>query len=119
MKGEIFMEENLKVIEGEIVPIYENNTGERLINARELKEIVSNRRDFSDWISRNIDKNELIENQDYYIENNSLKITKNIKANKIEYFFTKEAAKKILLSQRKSKLSEKIKKQLPIEMELL
>ena len=32
------MEEDFKIIEGDIVPIYENNKGERLVNARELHE---------------------------------------------------------------------------------
>ena len=39
------MEENLKLIEGKIVPIYENEKGERLINARELHSKFTKTRD--------------------------------------------------------------------------
>ena len=50
------MEEDLKVIEGEIVPIYENNKGERLINARELHDKLNVGRDFTTWIKDRIKK---------------------------------------------------------------
>lgn len=85
-----------------------NNRGV-LISARKLKEIVLNKSKFSDWIKRNIEKNQLKENQDYFIENIAAKLSKNVETSKLEYFFTEKASRKILLSQRRSKLSEKIK----------
>ncbi len=59
------MEKDLKVIEGEIVPIYENEKGEKLINARELHEALKSKRDFSNWINDRIKKYHFEENQDF------------------------------------------------------
>lgn len=50
------MEENLKLIEGKIVPIYENEKGERLINARELHSKLQNKRQFANWIKQRIEQ---------------------------------------------------------------
>ena len=88
------------------------NIQKNLIDARKLKEIALNKSDFSDWIKRNIEKNELKENQDYFIYDSSVRTGKNIKICKVEYYFTEEASRKILLSQRKSKLSQQIIKRL-------
>lgn len=44
------MEKDLKLVEGEIVLIYENEKGEKLINARELHIALQNKRKFADWI---------------------------------------------------------------------
>ena len=38
------MDENFKIIDGDIVPIYENKKGERLINARKLHKELENKR---------------------------------------------------------------------------
>lgn len=59
------MDKDLKIIEGEIVPIYENSKGERLINARELHEVLENRRKFSDWIKQRIEHYKFIKNVDF------------------------------------------------------
>ena len=48
------MQEKLKIIEKDFVPIYENNNGKRLINARELHKALNNKRKFSDWIKQRI-----------------------------------------------------------------
>ena len=61
------MERELKIIEGEIVPIYENKKGERLINARELHKILENKRKFADWIKQRIEHYKFTEYQEYYI----------------------------------------------------
>ena len=86
--------------------------GGRLINARKLKEIVLNKSDFSDWIKRNIVKNNLKEKQDYFIEKDLVKAVENIKKSRVEYLFTEKASKKILLSQKKKKLPVEVEKRL-------
>lgn len=83
-----------------------------LIDARELKKMILNKTNFYDWIKRNIEKNQLKENEDYFIHNISVKLSKNRKTKKIEYFLTEKASREILLSQRKSKLSQPIMKEL-------
>ena len=87
----------------------EKNTTGILIDGKKLKQVVSNKSVFADWVKRNIEKNELKENQDYFIQKEKVNTLKNINKEKLEYYFTEEASKKILLSQRKSKLSKEIK----------
>ena len=60
------MEENLKIVEGEIVPIYENSKGERLINARELHKALNNKRKFVDWMKQRIEQYDFIENEEFW-----------------------------------------------------
>ena len=52
MKGMVDIE--LKRIEEAIIPIYENELKERLINARELHKILKNKRQFANWIKQRI-----------------------------------------------------------------
>lgn len=59
------MEENLKLVEGEIVPIYENVKGERIINARELHQKLGNKRQFANWIKQRIEHYKFLENEDF------------------------------------------------------
>ena len=70
------MEENLKVIEGEIVPIYENEKGERLINARELHKVLENKRQFANWINQRIEQYGFIENEEFICFNKFVKANK-------------------------------------------
>lgn len=60
------MEKNLKLVEREIVPIYEDTKGKKLINARELHGILKNKRKFSDWIKQRIEQYEFVENQEFW-----------------------------------------------------
>ena len=58
---------NLKMIESDIINIYENNN-EKLINARELFYSLrgnSTKTKFSDWIKDRIFKYQFLENVDY------------------------------------------------------
>ena len=61
MKGLINIE--FKKIEEGLIPIYENESKERLINARELHEKLGNKRKFADWIKQRIEKYSFSENQ--------------------------------------------------------
>lgn len=88
------------------------NKEEQLIDARVIKQMILNKSDFSDWIKRNIDKNKLIENQDYFVQNVLIKEMKNTKRSKFKYSFTEEATKKILFSQKRNKLSQELKQAL-------
>ena len=54
------------MIEGEIVPIYENNKGEKLINARELHELLKCNTKFADWMKRRILQYGFIENKEFF-----------------------------------------------------
>ena len=63
----------LKEIEQGIISIYENETKERLINARELHSELKNKRKFADWIKQRIEQYEFIEDNDYFPFHNFVK----------------------------------------------
>ena len=72
----------LKKIEEGIIPIYENNLKERLINARELHKELGNKRRFADWIKQRIEKYEFSEKHDFIRFHNFVKGDKNGFGNK-------------------------------------
>lgn len=88
-----------------------------LVNARELKIILANRSDFSDWIKRKIKSNELIENKDFFLKKEEIKSLKN-KSTKINYFLTVEATKKVIFSHSKNEIAKRIKQELKNGIEL-
>ena len=99
------MEENLKVIEGEIVPIYENSKGERLINARELHEALESRRDFSNWINDRIKKYKFEEDEDF----STILLKSNGGRPKKEYILKLDVAKELCMIEN-NEIGRKIRK---------
>ncbi len=79
----VFIELN-KIEEG-IVPIYENETKEQLINARELFNVLKGNKTktkFADWIKERLEKYKFNENSDYICFRNFTKA--NISGYRIE-----------------------------------
>ena len=54
-----------KKVEEGIVPIYENDTNEKLINARELHNVLKSNTKFADWIKRRLEQYKFVENEDF------------------------------------------------------
>lgn len=54
MKREEIFNMDYKMIENELLPIYENENKEKLVNARELHSIMKIGRDFTNWIKDRI-----------------------------------------------------------------
>lgn len=105
------MEEKLKVIEGDIVPIYEDSKGERLINARELFYVLRGKETktkFVDWIRDRLSKYKFIENEDFI--GFSLKNEKPYggRPNK-EYYLTIDTAKEVCMIENND-IGRKIRK---------
>jgi phage anti-repressor protein len=57
--------ENLKVLTNELIPVYENEEGKKLVSARELHEWLGNKRQFVDWIIQRIGEYNFIQATDY------------------------------------------------------
>ena len=79
------MKEELKLVEGEIVPVYENEKGERLIDARDLHKALENKRKFTDWIKQRIEKYEFVENEEFICFHKFVKANKYGNKNLKEY----------------------------------
>ena len=96
MKGMINIE--FKKIEEGIITIYENESKERLINARELHYKLGNKRKFADWIKQRIEKYNFIENEDFITFHKFVKRDGNNLGNKLtEYYLILDMAKELCM----------------------
>ena len=86
----------LKKVEEGIIPIYENDTKEKLINARELHKKLNNKRQFADWIKQRINKYKFLENQDFFKLHNFVMLG-NLKRPQIDYYLTIDMAKELCM----------------------
>ena len=86
----------LKKVEEGVIPIYENDAKEKLINARELHKLLGNKRRFADWIKQRITKYEFVENEEF-IKNHNFVIVGNLKRPQIDYYITINMAKELCM----------------------
>ena len=84
-----------KMIENEIIAIYENENKEKLVNARELHSVMKVGRDFTNWVKDRIKKYDFIENEDYILT--LAKIGERQNVIKHEYYLTINMAKEIAM----------------------
>ena len=89
----------IKKVEKGIVPIYENETKERLINARELFYLLrgnSTKTKFADWIKQRIIQYEFIENIEFVKIRNFTKVG-NLKRPQLDYYIKIDMAKELCM----------------------
>jgi anti-repressor protein len=55
----------MRLITNELVPVYETDTGEKVVDGRELHQFLEVGRDFTNWIKDRIEKYGFIENDDF------------------------------------------------------
>ena len=84
-----------KMIENELLPIYENENKEKLVNARELHSMMKIGRDFTNWIKEKIKKYNFIQNEDYILT--FAKIGERRNVIKHEYYLTVNMAKELAM----------------------
>lgn len=56
---------NLKVIENELVPVYETSTGEKVVYGSELHAVLGVKTLYKDWSTRRLNDIDAIENEDF------------------------------------------------------
>lgn len=59
------MQNELKVIENELVPVYETSTGEKVVYGTELHTVLEVKSNYRDWIRNRLNDCEAIENEDF------------------------------------------------------
>lgn len=98
-KEERSLKNDLKLVKGDIVPIYENRQGEKLIDARELHHALQSKRQFANWIKQRIEHYKFNENQDFFTFNKFVKRDQNDNlGNKSkEYYITIDMAKELCM----------------------
>src|SRR5690554_1571513 len=84
----------LKIIADDMLPVYENESGEKLVNARELHENLFISTRFNDWITRHINNYGFLENEDFYSF-----LSKTSGRPRTEYLLTMDTAKEIAMVQ--------------------
>ncbi|PHB24742.1 hypothetical protein COE80_17075 [Bacillus pseudomycoides] len=57
----------LKVIANEMLPVYQNENGEKFVNARELHEQLMSKQKFADWIKKRIENYAFTEDEDFFV----------------------------------------------------
>ena len=85
----------LKKVEEGVIPIYENETRERLISARELHKALKIGKDFTTWMRDRINKYGFIENSDFILTFPKIGERKNVV--KHEYYLTIDTSKEICM----------------------
>lgn len=55
----------LKVIENELVPVYETSTGEKVVYGSELHEVLGVRTPYKDWSTRRLNDIDAVENENF------------------------------------------------------
>lgn len=58
---------NRQIIANELIPVYQTDTGERIVDGRELHEGLKVKRDFTSWIKGRIEKFGFNEGEDYAV----------------------------------------------------
>lgn len=93
------MMNELKVIESELVPVYETSTGEKVVYGTELHEALGVKSRFNDWIRNRLNDCESIENEDYET------LTKNLVngGQAKEYIIKLDTAKEMAMLERNDK----------------
>ena len=84
----------LKLIETNIIPIYEDDKKEKLVNARELFKVLESKQEFANWIKNRIQKYDFVENVDFFKHDNFITLG-NLKRPQIDYYLTLDTAKEI------------------------
>lgn len=92
--------EKLKIIENELVPVYETSMGEKIVNGRELHQVLGSKQDFSTWVKKRLNECDAVESQDFS------RFHKKMEANNatlIEYHIKLDTAKEMAMLERNEK----------------
>ncbi len=90
---------NLKVIENELVPVYETSTGEKVVYGTELHSVLEVRSKFADWIKNRVNDCEAVENEDFETFSKNLENGGRVK----EYLVKLDTAKEMAMLERNEK----------------
>lgn len=57
----------IKIIENELVPVYETSAGEKVVYGTELYDSLGSKQDFSNWVKSRLKECDAVENEDFTI----------------------------------------------------
>lgn len=91
---------DLRIIENDLVPVYETDKGIKVVNGRELHQALQSGQDFSTWVKKRLTECDAEENKDYD------RLHKKMEANNatmIEYIIKLDTAKEMAMLERNDK----------------
>lgn len=92
----------LKVIENNLVPVYETSTGEKVVYGTELHKVLGVKSKFADWIKNRLNDCEAIENEEFEAFSKNLENGGRTK----EYIIKLDTAKEMAMLERNDKGKE-------------
>lgn len=94
--------QELKLIENELVPVYETSTGEKVVYGSELYGSLGSKRQYTDWIKGRLKECDAVEKEDYQsFSQNNEKPTGG--RPKLEYIIKLDTAKEMAMLERNEK----------------
>lgn len=94
--------EDLRVIENELVPVYETSSGEKVVYGTELHSVLQSATRYNDWIQRKLEECDAVEGEAYQTFTQ-----KRVKPNggrpKVEYIIKLDTAKEMAMLERNDK----------------
>lgn len=92
--------QDLKVIENELVPVYETSTGEKVVYGSELHAVLEVKSKFADWVKNRLNDCEAAENEDF---ESFSKILEKGGRPQTEYIIKLDTAKEMAMLERNEK----------------
>lgn len=102
------MDNNFSVIDNEIVPVYETDKGEKVVNGRELYNVLQSKQDFSTWVKKRLSECDAEENVDYELLHNFVEQVSGTK-HRIDYIINLDTAKEMAMLER-NETGKKVRK---------
>lgn len=96
------MNTELKVLENELVPVYETSEGEKVVDGRELYNVLGVKTQFKDWIARRISECDAVKDVDYQVLLKNEQNSKGGRPSK-EYIIKLDTAKEMAMLERNEK----------------
>ncbi|ENY8712364.1 antA/AntB antirepressor family protein [Clostridioides difficile] len=100
--NDIMINENLRVVADDLVTVYETDTGDKIVFARELHNNLEVKRQFIDWIEDRIKQYGFKENEDYSVFHKNVKNSNGGRPSK-EYVLKLDVAKELAMVQNNHK----------------
>lgn len=99
------MNNNLKILENELVPVYETDKGIKVVDGRELHQVLRSGQDFSTWVKKRLAECDAVENEDFELLHNSVEQVSGAK-HRIYYIIKLDTAKEMAMLERNEKGKE-------------
>ena len=99
------MQRKLKILENNLVPVYETRTGEKVVYGTELYKVLQVKSNYTTWIERRFNDIDAIENEDYEVfSKNGI----NLKGGRpsLEHIIKLDTAKEMAMLERNQKGKE-------------